>query len=325
MSRNVRNQVILAKIESAYGTDAAPTGAANAILASKPKLSPLKTNNIDRDLVRPYFGGSEQLVGTRSVAAEFTVELAGSGTAGTAPAFGVLLRACALAETIVAATRVDYTPITSSQESVTLYWYDDGVLHKLTGARGNAKLTLNSGERPELQLTLEGLYSNPTAATPSGTDFSAFRTPLAVTDANTGDVTLGGTVSPTGAPSIAGGTAYPSMGLELDLGNSVQFTPLLGGETVDITQRALAGMFKADLTAAQEVSFYSTVLAATLQAVSLQHGTAAGNKLIVHQPSVQLYEPSLEELNGRRLIGYRTRGVPTPGGSGNDELRLVFY
>ena len=325
MSRNVRNQVGMAKIEATYGVDSSPTGTANAILFSKPKLTPLSANNVDRDLVRPYFGGSEQLVGTRYVQAEFTVELASSGTLGTAPAFGPLLRACAMAEVIIATTRVDYTPITNSQESVTIYWYDDGVLHMLKGARGTFKLSANSGERPELAFTFQGLYSNPSAAIPGTVSFASFVTPLVVTDANSGDAIFGATVSATGAPAITGGTAYPSLGLELDIGNTVSFTPLLGGETVDITQRAVGGSLKLDLTAAQEVSFYTTVLAATLQAVSFQHGTTSGNKVIVHQPSVQLYQPTKEELNGRRLIGYSTRGVPTPGGTGNDELRLVFY
>ena len=94
---------------------------------------------------------------------------------------------------------------------------------------------------------------------------------------------------------------------------------------MDITQRALQGSLKLDLTAAQEVTFYGTVLAATLQAVSIVHGTTGGNKVLVHQPSVQLYDVTKEELNGRRLIGYKTRGVPTPGGNGNDEFRLVFF
>lgn len=325
MPRNVRNQVVLAKIEATYATDAAPSGAANAILASKPRITPLQANNVDRDLVRPFFGGSEQLVGTRNVACELEVELAGSGAAGTAPAWGPLLRACALAETVTAATRVDYTPITNNQESVTLYWYDDGVLHKLTGARGSVKFGLNSGDRPVMMFTFQGLHSLPTAAAAPAADFSSFRTPLTVTDANTGDVIFGGTVAASGAPAITGGTAYPSLGLEVDIGNTVTFTPLLGGETVDITQRALQGSVRVDLTAAQEVAIYSTVLNATLQAVSLQHGTAAGNRVIVHQPSVQLYDPTKEELNGRRLIGLRMRGVPTPGGSGNDEFRLVVY
>lgn len=325
MARNVRNTVLLAKIETTYGTDSTPTGSSNAILISKPRLTPLSANNVDRDLVRPYFGGSEQLVGTRYAQCEFAVELAGSGAAGTAPAFGVLLRVCALAETIIASTRVDYTPITNSQESATLYWYDDGVLHKFVGARGNCKISAMSGERPELQFSMQGLFSTPSAATPGSTSFAGFVTPLVVTDANTGDLVFGGTVSPTGAPAITGGTAYPSTGLDLDLGNQVAFTPLLGGETVDVTQRALQGSIKLDLTAAQEVSFYGTVLTATLQALSIVHGTTAGNKVLVHQPSVQLYDVTKEELNGRRLVGYKTRGVPTPAGSGNDELRLVFF
>lgn len=325
MPRNVRNTVLLAKIETTSGTDASPTGTANAMLISKPRLTPLQANNIDRDLVRPYLGGSEQLVGTRYMQCEFTVELVGSGTAGTAPPIGPLLRACALAETIIAGTRVDYTPISTGFESVTIYWYDDGVLHKGLGCRGNIRFSAMAGQRPEAMVTLQGLFATPSAATPGSTSFASFITPLAVTDANTGDLTLGGTVAATGAPAIAGGTPYPSMGLELDMGNSVQFTPLLGGETVDITQRALQGRTQLDLTAAQEVTLYGVVLNATLQAMSLQHGTAAGAKWILHQPSVQLFEPTKEELNGRRLVGFQTRGVPTPGGSGNDEMRLVFF
>ena len=307
------------------GVDAAPAGATNAILISKPKLTPLQVNNVDRDLVRAYFGASEQLPGSRFVQAEFTAELAGSGTAGTAPAIGPLLRGCALAETIVASTRVDYTPITNNQEALTLYWYDSGVLHKITGARGNAKFSMGSGGRPEVAFTMQGLYTTPSAATPSGVSFASFMTPLVVTDASSGDIVLGGTVSPTGAPAITGGTTYPSLGLEVDLGNQVQFVDLLGGASVDITQRAVQGSARLELTAAQEVSFYTTVLNATLQAMSMQHGLTAGNKVLVHQPSIQLYEPSKEEFSGRRLIGFSTRGVPTPGGSGNDEFRLVFF
>ena len=40
----------------------------------------------------------------------FEVEMAGSGTAGTAPAFGPLLKACGNSETIVTDTSVTYAP-----------------------------------------------------------------------------------------------------------------------------------------------------------------------------------------------------------------------
>jgi hypothetical protein len=220
---------------------------------------------------------------------------------------------------------VDYTPITNNQESVTLWYYDSGVLHKALGCRGNVKLDLTAGNRPVMSFTFNGLDGVASAGTPSGTSFASFITPLVVVDANSGDLTFGGTVASSGAPAITGGTVYPSLGLELDLGLSADFTPLLGGESVDITARALNGAIKLDLTAAQEVTFRGTVLNATLQAMSLLHGTTAGNRVIVHQPSVQLYDWSKEEVNGKRLVGYKTRGVPTPAGSGNDELRLVFF
>ncbi len=148
MSRNVRDTVIIAKTETTYGVNAAGTGAANAILCSEPRITPLVAQNVDRALVRPYFGGSEQLVGTRYVRCEFEVELAGSGTAGTVPAWGPLLRACAFAEVATPGTRVDYTPITNAQESVTIDYFVAGARHRLLGARGNVKIGLASGDRP---------------------------------------------------------------------------------------------------------------------------------------------------------------------------------
>ena len=107
MARYVRNSAVLAKIESVYGTDPVPTGGANAMLVSNQSKPKLVNNLVDRALLRSYFGGSEQLVGTRYLEIAFDVELAGSGTAGTAPAWAPLLRASAFAETLIASTRAD--------------------------------------------------------------------------------------------------------------------------------------------------------------------------------------------------------------------------
>jgi hypothetical protein len=59
--------------------------------------------------------------------------------------------------------------------------------------------------------------------------------------------------------------------------------------------------------------------------MSLIHGTGAGRRVLMHLASVQRTNPTKEELNGRRLIGYSLRCVPTPGGTGNDEMRLTFF
>jgi hypothetical protein len=77
-----------------------------------------------------------------------------------------------------------------------------------------------------------------------------------------------------------------------------------------------------DLTAAQEVTLMTTVKANTTQGLGLQHGTTAGNIVLTFMPNAQLINPSKQEINGRRLIGFDIRAVP--GASGNDDLRLVF-
>ena len=88
MPRYIRNTVILAKIETTYKTDSAPTGAANALLVSNVTINPLNANNVNRELIRAYFGGSEDLVGTAYLEATFDVEFQSSATLGTAPAWG---------------------------------------------------------------------------------------------------------------------------------------------------------------------------------------------------------------------------------------------
>lgn len=317
MSRLMRKTAILAKIESTYGTDPTPTGAANAILISNQSIVPLNAQNVDRAVVREYLGGSEQLVGITYKSAAFDVELAGSGAAGTAPAYGPLLRACGLAETISAGNRVEYDPISASFESVTLYYYDDGVLHKLLGCRGSFKLGLGVGNRPTISFNFIGIDGGETEAANPTQTLTAWITPKVITNPNTADLTLGCTIT-TG--TLSGGTAYPSKGIEIDSGIAVNHNPLLGGETVELSDRNVTGKISLDLTAAQEVTLMATVRANTTQSLGLTHGTAAGGIIVVYSPAVQLINPAPEDSNGIRMTGFDTRHIPS---SGNDELKIV--
>jgi hypothetical protein len=321
MPRYTRNTVILAKPEVTPGVDIVPTGAANAILITDFNITPLDAKNIDRNVVRGYFGASEQLVGPASIKVGFTVELAGSGTAATAPALGALLQGCAMAEALlVTPNRVEYTPISTALKTLTIYYYDDGVLHKLLGAMGTCTLSAKVGDKPTLKFEFTGLDGGITAASATGT-FSAWKTPVAMTKANIVDITLGSTYS---LGAITGGVVYASTGLEVSLGNAVGYTPLLSSERVDITDRDTSGSIELDLTAAQEVTFMATVKANTTQSLALTIGLTSGNKLIIHMPAVQLVNPKKVDLNSTRLIGYDIRAVPTPTGTGNDEIRLAF-
>jgi hypothetical protein len=321
-SRLIKKTAILAKLETTYGTDAVPTGAANAMLASNLSVNPLNANNVDRALIRAYFGSSEQLVGTRYMECGFDVELVGSGVAGTPPAWGPLMRSIGFAETITAALRVDYTPISDDIESATIYWYDDGVLHKLLGVRGTATMDLSVGVKPVISFKFIGIYGGIAEQAAPATTLTAWKVPQIVVNAQSGDVTLGATHSATTAPALIGGTPVTSQGLTIDLGITATFQPLLGEESVEVTDRNVTGAIKLKMSAAQEVEYMNKVLLAELSSVGLQHGTVDANKIQVFMPSVQFTTPTKEELNGQRLIGYALRAVPV---AGNDEFRLTCF
>jgi hypothetical protein len=316
MPRYIRNTVILAKIEATYGTDASPTGT-DALLVSNVSIT-RNLNSVNRDLIRGYMGASEQLVGTRSIQCEFTVELAGSGTAGTAAAYGKLLRACGMAETVNASPPyVEYNPVSTNFSSITIYYYLDGLVHKALGCRGTVDVRLPLGERPVLQFRFTGLdggsvvQSNPTPT------LTAWKTPVVVTDANTGDITLGGTYA---SGAISGGTTYSSRGIEITIGQAVQFIPMLGGEQVDITGREVTGRMTLDLTASQEATMVTDITNNTLTSIGITHGAASGNTIVLFAPAVQRTNPRIEDVEGRALLSMDLRFTPS---TGNDEVRIV--
>jgi hypothetical protein len=317
MPRNVRDSAILAKIETTYGTDATPTGSLNAMLVSNQTVNPLNAQNVDRALLRPYLGASEQLVGTKYIELTFDVELQGSGTAGTAPAYGPLLRAAGMAEAVTVSSRVEYTPISAGFESATIYYYDSGVVHKMLGARGDVEIKAGVGEKPVLSFNFRGLDGGIAAASTPTIAVSNFKTPAVVTDANTSDILLGCTYA---AGSLSGGTAYPSKGLSAKLGNSVDFIALVGGESIDITNREATAAVTLDLTAAQEITMMGNVINNIASSIGLTHGATAGYKVTIFAPAVQLLNPKKEDQSGRRMIGFDGRLLPS---AGNDELRLV--
>lgn len=317
--RRERNTAVLFKLETVYGTDAVPTAGSDAVLLRKfsAKQEIKYENNPE---VRPYFGKGLDLVAETHVSGSFEVALAGSGAAGTAPMWGRILRAAGFAEAISAGSRVDYTPVSASLESASMYYYDDGVLKKVLGVRCNITgFKMGYGGIPVMAVSFIGLDGGDSAIATPAVTLTPWKTPLPVNQSNSGLLTLGCTYS---AGALVGGTTYPSTGLDLSLGNQMNFMGLLGGEAVDITDRDVNGKITLDLTAAQEISNLATVKAGTAQGIGMLHGTEAGYKVLVHLPNAQLKNPAKSAINGKRVIAYDLNCVPTQG-SGDDEWRIV--
>jgi len=317
MSRQIAKTVVFAVQEVTYGVSPGGITATDAVLIANARFS-IERDVVPRDLMRGYYGGSEQLMGTRRANIEFDVELAGSGTAGAAPAWGRLLRGCGMAEAITALNRVEYTPISTGFESLSLHYAIDGMRYVARGARGNVTFKMNAYERPMLHFSLTGFDTTALEGNVGG-NFTAWQRPLVITDANAGDIRLGGTYA---AGVISGGTVLASKGLEVDLGNKVNHLKLLGGERVDITAREVAGRMTVDLSAADEVTWRSEINANTLTSLGFNFGTVAGHRIAVWAPSVQRVNPQVEDYEGNALMATELRLLPSALG-GNDDITIV--
>lgn len=120
MALRTKQRLLLVKTEGAgYGVDSLPTGS-NALLVNDDlQLSPLSGATTQRRVIRPYRGAYESSIVNTQVGITFSVELAGSGAAGTASAVADLLRCCATAQTVTA-TPLTGTAVAGAANSITL-------------------------------------------------------------------------------------------------------------------------------------------------------------------------------------------------------------
>lgn len=100
MALRTRNAVLLAKIESTVGVDAAPTGV-DAIKVENPKFT-YNGASIDTNEVSGSLDSADPIPGGATCGISFDVYIKGSGTAGVAPEWGRLMKACGWSETATA-------------------------------------------------------------------------------------------------------------------------------------------------------------------------------------------------------------------------------
>jgi hypothetical protein len=318
-TRFIKKTVILVKTETTQGVDASPTGAANAIQALDVSISPVELKSTNLEFLSAWFGAAVTLPGATFTKLSFTVALAGSGTAATAPAWGALLLACANAETtgLLTPNRVEYLTATDSLKSATIYWHDDGLLHPALGCMGNMAMSVKAGEVGKIKFDIYGCSVTPTAVANATPVLTPWKPPVPITKANVTDVSLGCTYA-TG--TLSGGTSYNSTGFTLDWGNKVDFVPMLSTEEVVMDGRKLKGAMSLELSAAQEITEIAATKAGTTQSFGFVLGTTTGNKLMVHAPAMRWTGYKKGSVSGKRVIDLDFELDPV---SGNDEVRLI--
>ncbi len=293
-----RRAVELHKIETTYGTDAAPVAATDGMLVSDLSLEPIEGESVRRENVQPYLGARQEiLTGVHAILSR-KVELAGSGAAGTAPKYGALLRSCGHSQVVSVGVDVQYSPVDTGEESGTSHVYFDGQKHPMLGSRGSIEISIVAGQLPMITYKHTGLYVAPTSAANPAPDLSGFQLPKAVGKVNTPTFTLHG-------------YAGKLQSFTLTQGNEVTHRDLPGEESIQISDRNAIGQIVIEEPPIATKDFWAITKASTLGALQIIHGTTAGNIVQFDAANLQLGKIKRQVVNGILMLAIPLIFIPT--------------
>jgi hypothetical protein len=303
-----KKKAVLLKPETVYGTDSGPTGVANALLVSDLEITPMEGQSISRNLERPHLGAEPELQTGTYVTARFKIEIAGSGTAGTEPAYGPVLRACRLEQRITEDVRVDYLPHSADPESCTIYVNVDGTLHKLLGARGSVSGELGPLGIPRFAFAMTGLFVPVAAGALPSIVTTGFKDPLPLSKTNTPTITLHG-------------FACAMTKFTFDLKNTVKYRAVSSQEYIAVPDRAPDGSITIEAPPIGTKDFFAIVAAGTLGALHIVHGIDDGHIVELSAPAVQIGRASYGNEDNVVTLTLPLKFIPV---AGNDELVLTL-
>lgn len=287
--RREKSVVLLIKLEAIYGVDAMPTAAVNAVEATDVSFTVIEREQVENDYYLPYNGHQGVRWGAKWQKITFSVDLVGSGTAGTPPAFGALLKACSMAEVIVAAAKVTYQRATDmASPSVVAYFIRDGKKYVGVGGRGTWKISAAASRRAkivfEFTLLVGGLPSDIAPPVPV---LTAWRRSVVFSSATVPVFTLGGT-------SVKAET------FEIDFGNKVSKGPKINWNEVEIEDGQSTGTLVVESGSVADAPWDAAAAddSARLPVV-VQIGAEAGSIVTFRASAAQVGELSETFVRGR--------------------------
>lgn len=301
-------KLLISKIETTYGVDSAPVVGTNDVLISNFTINPLNVRYAERNHALPYFGNRAQINVGDTMVMEYDIEMSGAGTVVGIPGYGVLMRGAGMSETVTPTTGpVTYAMISDNEESLSKYFYWDGVRHKMLGAYGSAEWRVSEGQIPYIHMRYEGLYSGVVEAAPGTPVLTAFQTPLAITKTNT--------------VFTLHGYAAPLASLTITQGNEHVYKNRPNAERMYFTGRKMTGQVVIELPKPSVKDFLTICRNGTTGSLSMTHGVTAGNKCLLNASNVQLTNPQTSETDNLVMLTMNMNFVPSS--AGNDEFTFA--
>ncbi|SHO58798.1 phage tail tube protein [Vibrio quintilis] len=287
MARKARKKVLAYATEASYGTDAIAAGAPKYLLGREFSITPMAGESKALDYDNGELGNSGEIVTELYVTIEFTVDFASGGAAKTAAPWGDLMTACL--RTTTAHTAADdgsdetvYTIDDSSTGSLTFYYYQDGALHKATGARGSFSVSLAAKDFGGIKFSFTAMYGGVVSQSLPTPDFSEWQTPLKIGVEN--------------SAFTIDGTPYKMISLEYDQANSVVYQEYVGHEEVLITDFKPTSTLVIEAPALSELDIFSVAKAATQRDLVFTNGPIGDQ--VAWSARVQLGRPTYADQDG---------------------------
>lgn len=201
-----------------------------------------------------------------------------------------------------------YRPISTSFASATVYFYQAGVLYKMTGVRGYIDFDQSINNYSKGKVKLTGLLTAPTdGEAPGGIDFSAFQTPAAI-QTETWEV-------------ICGGVNVCAKALTLNQNATIGLQECSESREVAVSDRKPTGTLRV-LKDSALATWDPFALADQQQVVTLISRVTKASGLNVEIPiRAQLEYPKPADVDG--FAGYEINFTAVPSGSGGDEYALI--
>jgi hypothetical protein len=316
--RSQNRNLLLAKIQPTPGVNASPAAGSDAVLlyGNNPKFD-YQHLTATREVNAGYFRGAERLVWGRRADIQFQVELQGSGTAGTAPAWGKMLKGCAFAETLTAGL-VEYTLVTDGAQQLSMLTQEDGLFKPCTDMMGDCSGELVVGSIPVIDYKFRGLVLPPTSGSNLTGDTTVFIPPRAVSPADTAALRIGATYA---AGAFTSGDLYNFRSLKWSLGNDIQIPDLASSEQTGFYGRNPKIEFTIDCTSAQEKAFLDDAYAGTRRSLGALHGTVAGKICGLFAPAFSITDVKPAYEGSIRYVQISADLTPT---SANNEFRIFL-
>lgn len=308
-----RKTWLIAKIESSEGTDPSPVGGSNAIQVTDVELTPIESDTVQPTAMQGFLGNSTRgtILANKRVGVTFSTELSGSGAAGTAPAYGPLLKSVGLSETVVSSTSVTYAPVSASFSSCTIYCFYDGTRHKITGARGTVTFTLVAGQFAQADFQFVGIYNAPDATAMSGTWTLANQSAaLEVNDTNVTTATF------------HGATSQRIESFDLALNNELFYKETASSQQVLITNRTPGGTAVIEAPAIGTTDYFAKATAVATGATDIILGASAGNIVRLKADYTDITGASYGDTGGVRSLNLPYLALPST--AGNNEMSLIY-